>query len=73
VSELIVSREVVSVLIAALGALVLAGVFYSVGLALAFALGAAALLALVGVVVYATVRQGMRQLRGSGTSSPRAP
>lgn len=67
------SREVVSVLIAALGALILAGVFYSVGLALAFALGAAAVLALVGVVVYATVREGMKQLRGSNTSSPRAP
>jgi hypothetical protein len=68
-----VSREVVAVLIAALGALVLAGVFYSVGLALAFALGAAALLALVGVVVYATVREGVRQLRGTDTSAPRAP
>ena len=67
------SREVVSVLIAALGALILAGVFYSVGLALAFALGAAAVLALVGVVVYATVREGMKQLRGSNTSSSHAP
>lgn len=67
------SREVVAVLIAALGALVLAGVFYSVGLALAFALGAAGVLALVGVVVYATVREGVRQLRGTDTSSPRAP
>lgn len=67
------SREVVAVLIAALGALVLAGVFYSVGLALAFALGAAGALALVGVVVYATVREGVRQLRGSDTTSPRAP
>lgn len=67
------SREVVSVLIAALGALILAGVFYSVGLALAFALGAAAVLALVGVVVYATVRGGIKQLRGSSTSSSHAP
>lgn len=67
------SREIVVVLIAALGALVLAGVFYSVGLALAFALGAAALVALVAVAVYATVREGVRQLRGTDTSSPRAP
>jgi hypothetical protein len=68
-----VSREIVAVLIAALGALVLAGVFYSVGLALAFALGAAAVVALVAVVIYATVREGMRQLRGTDSSSPRAP
>jgi hypothetical protein len=68
-----VPREVVAVLIAALGALVLAGVFYSVGLALAFALGAAGVVALVGVVIYATVREGVRQLRGTNTSSPRAP
>ena len=67
------SREVVSGLIAALAALVLAGVFYSLGVALAFALGVAAVAALVGVVLYATVRQGMRQIRGSDTSSPRAP
>lgn len=67
------SREIVAVLIAALAALVLAGVFYSVGLALAFALGAAGVVALVGVVVYATVREGVRQLRGTDTSSPRAP
>lgn len=67
------SREVVAVLIAALGALVLAGVFYSVGLALAFALAAAGVVALVGVVIYATVREGVRQLRGTDPSTPRAP
>lgn len=67
------SREVVSVLIAALGALVLAGVFYSLGVALAFALGVAAFAALVGIVLYATIRQGMRQIRGPHSSSTRAP
>jgi hypothetical protein len=72
-AEPLVSREVVAVLIAALGALVLAGVFYSLGVALAFALGVAALAALIGVVLYATVRQGVRQIRGSHSSSSRAP
>lgn len=67
------SREIVSVLIAALAALILAGIFYILGAAFAVALGAAAFAALVGGVLYVTVRQGMRQLRGSDTSSSHAP
>ncbi len=67
------SREVVFGLIAALAAIVLAGGFYSLGVAIAFAFGIAAVAALCGVVIYATVRQGVRQIRGSDSSSPRTP
>jgi hypothetical protein len=72
-AEPIVSREVVAVFIAATAAIILAGVFYSLGVAFALALCVAAVAALIGVVIYATVRQGMRQIRGSHTSTPRTP
>lgn len=71
--EHVVSREIVFGLIAALAAIVLAGVFYSLGVALAFAFGIASVAALCGVVIYATVRQGVRQIRDSDTSSSHAP